>query len=394
MVTPLQGIKVLELARTLAGPVSGQILGDLGAEVIKVEQPRIGDEARRFTPPDWNGESCYYLSSNRNKKSITVDLKSKEGRKIIYELVKQSDVVIENFRTGGAEKLGVDYKTLSEINEKLVYLSISGFGRTGPEKNRPGYDILIQGYSGIMSTTGEEGKPYKVGPSVVDLSTGILGALGVMAALLARDKIGEGQFVDCSLLDSQMMMLNHLATGYFATNKSPKPMGQGHNTLVPYQVFRAKDRDIIIAAANDNQWYKTCESLDWNDLLHNEKFKLNENRVKYRSELEPILRKRIAEMDSNDIFQRLDAAGVPCGPINSVGEVVTSPQAVARNMMVDIDHPKIKGLKTPAFPVKLSKTPFSVRLHPPELGENTSEVLTDLGYSETVQLNMREKGII
>lgn len=394
MIQPLEGIKVLELARTLAGPVSGQILGDLGAEVIKVEQPGVGDEARRFTPPEWDGESCYYLSSNRNKKSMTLNLKSEQGKNIIYDLVKESDVIIENFRTGTTEKLGIDYDTLKEINPRIIYLAISGFGRTGPEKYRAGYDLLIQAYSGIMSTTGEEGKPYKVGPSIVDLSTGILGALGVLTAIIAREKTGRGQFVDCSLLDSQIMMLNHLATGYFATGKSAKPMGQGHHTLVPYQVFQAKDKNVIIAAANDRLWERTCQALGWDDLLNDENYKLNEDRVRLRNVLVPILSERLSKMSSEEICEKLDAVGVPCGPINTIGDVVTSPQAIAREMMVDIDHPKIKGLKTPAFPVKFSETPSTVRLNPPSLGENTEEVLSSLGINSEEVSRMRQDGII
>ncbi|PWA09217.1 formyl-CoA transferase [Pueribacillus theae] len=394
MVTPLEGIKVLELARTLAGPVTGQLLGDLGADVIKVEQPNIGDESRRFSPPDWDGESCYFLSSNRNKRSITVDLKSEKGKKIIYELVKKSDVLIENFRTGAQEKLGIDYETLKKINPRLVYVSISGFGRTGPEKYRAGYDLLLQAYSGLMSTTGEKGKPYKAGPSVVDMSTGILGALGAMAALMAREKTGEGQYVDCSLLDGQVMMLNHLATGYFATGKSAEPMGQGHHTIVPYQVFKAKDKDVVIAAANDSLWQKMCQALGWEDLLEIEEYKTNKQRVANREKLVPILSERIEQLISDEVCGKLDDVGVPCGPINTVGEVVTSPQAVARGMMAEIDHPTIKGLKTPAFPIKLSDTPASVRHYPPRLGEHTEEVLSELGLQKDEISKLNEEGII
>lgn len=394
MVLPLEGIRVIELARTLAGPVSGQMLGDLGADVIKIEQPGSGDESRRFSPPEWEGESCFYLSSNRNKKSVTLNLKSEKGKQIIYDLVKHSDVIIENFRTGTTERLGIDYETLKKINPRIIYLSISGFGRTGPEKYRAGYDLLIQAYSGMMSTTGEPGKPYKVGPSVVDVSTGILGALGVLSAIIAREKTGKGQFVDCSLLDSQIMMLNHLATAYFATGKSAEPMGQGHHTLVPYQVFKAKDKNIIIAAANDSLWVKTCEALGWHDLLKDNQFTTNQDRVKNRDTLIPILSERLSKMSSDDICNKLDAVGVPCGPINTVGEAITSPQAIARNMMVQIDHPKIKGLKTPAFPVKLSDTPSTVRLYPPSLGENTEEVLSDLGYDSEEITTLRQDGVI
>lgn len=391
---PLEGIKVIELARTLAGPISGQMLGDLGAEVIKIEQPEIGDESRHFTPPEWDGESCYYLSTNRNKKSVALNIKTEQGKKIIYDLVKNSDVLIENFRTGTTERLGLDYETLKKINPRLIYLSISGFGRTGPEKYRAGYDLLIQGYSGLMSITGEEGKPYKTGASIVDLSTGILGTLGVLTAIIARGKTGEGQFVDCSLLDGQIMILNHLTTAYFATGKSEKPMGQGHNSLVPYQIFKAKDKNMIIAAPNDALWVKTCQALGWDDLLEIEDYKTNKLRVENRAALVPILSERLLEMNSDEIITKLDSQGVPCGPINTIGEAVTSPQAIARGMMVDIDHPKIDGLKVPAFPIKFSETPATVRLPPPSLGENTEEVLLELGFSKEEIAAMHEEGIL
>ncbi|QQK80295.1 CoA transferase [Salicibibacter cibi] len=391
---PLEGIKVLELARTLAGPVSGQMLGDLGAEVIKVEQPGRGDEARHFSPPEWEGESCYYLSSNRNKRSMTVNLKTDQGKQIIHELAKDSDVLIENFRTGATEKLGIDYETLKKINPRIIYLSISGFGRTGPEKFRAGYDILMQGYAGLMSTTGEPGVPYKAGPSVADLTTGILGALGVLAALLARENTGEGQFVDSSLLDGQIMTLNHLATGFFATGQSAKPMGQGHNSIVPYQVFKASDKNIILAAANDALWEKVCKAMGWEDLLQVEAYKTNQLRVANRDRLVPVLAERFAQFTSDEICTKMDEVGVPCGPVNAVGEAVTSPQAVARETMANIDHPKIKDLKTPAFPVKLSDTPASVRLHPPLLGEHTDEVLSSLGFNNDEISRMREDGVL
>lgn len=391
---PLEGIKVLELAKTLAGPVSGQMLGDLGAEVIKVEQPGIGDESRQMKPPEWDSESCFYLSSNRNKKSITVNLKSDHGKKIVYQLIRESDVLIENFRTGVTEKLGLDYETLIKINPRLIYLSISGFGRTGPEKYRAGYDLLLQGYSGFMSTTGEPDLPYKTGPSVVDLSTGFLGALGVLAALLARDKTGKGQFIDCSLLDGQIMVLNHLATGFYATGESAKPMGQGHNSLVPYQVFKAKDKNIILAAANDALWVKTCEAMGWLDLLEYNEFKTNSLRVKNREKLIPILSGRISNISSDEICTKLDEAGVPCGPINSIGEALTSPQALAREMMVNVHHPKIKDLRTPAFPVKLSETPATVRLPPPSLGEHTDDILISLGFGNEEIAHFRKNGVI
>jgi crotonobetainyl-CoA:carnitine CoA-transferase CaiB-like acyl-CoA transferase len=391
---PLEGIKVLELARTLAGPIAGQMLGDLGADVIKVEQPGIGDESRRFKPPEWDGESVYYLSSNRNKKSLTLNLKSEQGKQIIYDLVKDTDVFIESFRTGVTEKLGIDYETLKEINPRLIYLSVSGFGRTGPEKYRAGYDLLLQGYSGLMSTTGEPGIPYKAGPSIADMTAGFLGALGVLAAVIARAQTDKGQFVDCSLLDGQIMALNHLATAFYATGSSPKPMGQAHNSLAPYQVFQAKDKNFILAAGNDKLWVKTCEAMGWEDLLEVKEYETNQSRVAHRDTLIPIISERLRELTSGEISEKLDKAGVPCGPINSVGDVLTSPQALARGMMADINHPTVKDLKTPAFPVKLSETPATVRLHPPLLGEHTDEILSSLGIKKEELSRMRQDGVV
>lgn len=395
MTLPLEGIKVLELARTVAGPFAGQLLGDLGAEIIKVEQPGIGDESRHFTPPEWGGESCYYLSSNRNKRSITVNLKDPQGIELIRRIVAESDVLIENFRTGTAERMGIGYEEMKNVNPRLVYLSVSGFGRTGPERNRAGYDLLLQGYGGLMGTTGEPDRtPVKAGPSLVDISTGVLGALGVLAALMAREKTRKGQYVDCSLLDGQVMMLNHFATGYFATGKSAERMGTGHQTLVPYQAFQAEDKYILLAVANDGLWKKMCLEFGWKDLLEVPHFATNQQRVAHREEVVSIMSERIATMQSEDICKKMDKVGVPCGPINSIEEVVTSPQAIARGMMVDVPHPEIKNLKTPAFPVKLSETPATVRRHPPKIGEHTVEVLLEFGLSLNDIKALQQQGVI
>src|SRR5699024_3294173 len=286
MSSPLKRIKLLDMSRTLAGPYCSMILGDNGANVIKVEQPVVGDESRRFVPPTWNEESSYYLSSNRNKRSITLNLKHEKAKKIIYDLVKQSDVLIENFRTGTMEKLGFSYEVLRKINPRLIFCSISGFGRTGPMKDNAGYDILMQGYGGIMGTTGEEdGRPIKAGPSFVDLTTGMFANIAILNAILARDKDGEGQFIDVSLLDGQVALMNHLITGYFATGDIPKRMGTAHPSVVPYQAFKTKDRDVIIAAANNKLFFKICERLEWKDILESSKYQTNALRVENRNSL-------------------------------------------------------------------------------------------------------------
>jgi len=379
----LDGIKVLDLSRTLAGPFSTMLLGDMGAEIIKVEQPHTGDETRRFTPPTLNGESCYYLSSNRNKRSITIDLKSERGQEIIYKLVKEADVVVENFRTGTMEKLGFSYETLKEINPRIIYCSISGFGRTGPDRMRPGYDLLLQGFSGLMSVTGEPGQPpVKVGTSTVDLNTGMFAAFSIVTALMAREKFGKGQFIDVSLLDSQVALLNYLATNYFVTGESSARYGSGHPTIVPYQAFQAKDMDIILAVPNDRLWVKCCNGFGWDDLREDDRFKINDNRVLHRELLVKFINERLSRMESKEIFDKMDRAGVPCGPIHTVEQIMNHPQVIAREMVLEIEHPVAKNLKVPGFPVKFSETPAQLKKHPPLLGEHTDEILREIGYSE------------
>lgn len=391
----LEGIKVLDLSRTLAGPFCTMLLGDQGAEVIKIEQPIVGDEARRFTPPTLDGESSYYLSANRNKKSVTVDLKSEEGKQIIYKLAKEADILVENFRTGTLEKLGFGYETLKEINPRLIYCSISGFGRTGPESKRAGYDLLLQGYGGLMSITGEEdGPPVKAGMSIVDLTTGMFAVYGILSALFNAQRTGEGQFVDVSLLDGQITLLNYIATSFWATGKNPGRMGSAHPTIAPYQSFQAKDMTVILAVANDNLWQKMCEVLEWQDLKDDSRFAKNIDRVTNREALIDILSKRIATIESKELFSKLDAVGVPCGPIHTIEQVLNHPQVLARDMILEIEHPTVNGLKVPGFPVKFSDTPSSLRHHPPLLGEHTDNVLSELGYTEREINELREQGTI
>jgi crotonobetainyl-CoA:carnitine CoA-transferase CaiB-like acyl-CoA transferase len=393
MQSPLDGVKVLELSQTLAGPFSSQILSDLGAEVIKVEK-MDGDETRRFTPPELENESTFYLANNRNKRSIVIDLKSKEGIEIVKRLAQESDVLVENFRTGTADRLGFGYETIKKINPSIIYLSISGFGRTGPFKDKAGYDLMIQAYSGLMGITGEPGRaPVKTGFSVVDLTTGILGALSVVTALLHRGKTGKGQYVDCSLLDSQVMMLNYLVPAFQATGKSPEPMGSGHPSISPYQAFKAKDQYVVVAAANDHLWGKMCRALGWNDLLEIVRFKTNKDRVANKEELVAVLNDRFAEKSSREIIEILEENGVPCSPINSIEQVIESEQVIARQTIQHIPHPFIKDLKAPVFPVKFSDIDISVRSHPPLLGEHTAEILNEYGFEENEINELLNKGV-
>lgn len=391
----LDGIKVLDLSRTLAGPYCSMLIGDMGADIIKVEQPKTGDESRQFTPPSWNEESCYYLSSNRNKRSITIDLKTDEGREIIYKLAKESDVLIENFRTGALDKLGLGYEQIKEINPRLIYCSISGFGRTGPEKNRAGYDLLLQGFGGLMSITGEADRtPAKAGMSIVDLTTGMYAVYGILTALIARDKTESGQFIDVSLLDGQISLLNHMATGYFATGNSAGRMGSAHPTIVPYQAFPTKDKDIILAVANNGLWEKCCRAMSWEDLLEDSRFSTNEGRANNRSTLIPIISERLSKLGSKEIFYCMDAAGVPCGPIHTIDEIVNHPQVKAREMIIEVEHPNVNNLKMPGFPVKLSETPASLKKYPPLLGEHTEEILNELGFSTEQIEGLKRKRVI
>lgn len=391
---PLEGFKVLDLSRTLAGPYATMMLADMGADVIKVEEPSSGDESRRFIPPKWNDESCYYLAANRNKRGITVNLKSPEGIEIIKELVKDADVLVENFRTGTMEKLGLGYETLKEINPKLVFCSISGFGRTGPEKDRAGYDVLLQAFAGLMSITGEEDRPAKAGMSIADLTTGMFAAFGIVSALHASKNTGIGQYLDISLLDSQVALLNHMAVGYMAEGTYPKRMGTAHGSLVPYRAFKTGDNDVVIAVANDGLWNKMCTALGWTDMENEEKFKLNAHRVKYRDELETLIQERFLQMSSEEITGKLDRAGVPCGPIQTIDQVLKHPQVIAREMMIDIEHPNVPNLKVPAFPVKFSETKPQVRYAPPLLGEHSEEVLRSLGYSDEKIRELMENKVI
>lgn len=392
----LEGIRILDLSRTLAGPFCTMLLGDMGADVIKVEQPGVGDESRRFTPPAVNGESAYFLASNRNKRSMTVNLKTEEGRHIILELAKKSDVLIENFRTGAMEKMGLGYETLKAINPRLVYCTISGFGRTGPDRHKAGYDLLLQGYGGLMSITGEPDRPpAKAGMSIADLSTGLFAVYGILTALMAREKTGRGQVVDVSLLDGQVALLNYIATAHFMTGKVPGRMGSAHPSIVPYQAFPTQDQDIIIAVANDGLWAKCCDALGWDDLKTDPRFARNDDRVANRDVLIEIMNERLKQMPSEDILRRLEEAGVPCGPIHTIDQVVRHPQVQARGTILDIEHPTVPNLKVPGFAVKLSDTPADVRYAPPLLGQHTHDILREeLGYSDEQIQALADKGVI
>lgn len=375
---PLHRIRVLDLSRVLAGPYCTMVLGDLGADVIKVESPD-GDETRAWGPPFTNGESAYYLCVNRNKRSIVVDFKTDEGRKILQELVKQSDVLVENFRPGTLARFSLDYESASKANPNLIYCSITGFGQTGPLRDRPGYDFMIQGMGGLMSITGvPDGEPMKVGVAVTDLFAGQNAVIAILAALQARTQTGKGQHLDISLFDSQVAMLANIASNYLVSGNLPKRYGNAHANIVPYQSFQASDAWFVLAVGNDRQFEKLCEVISKREVASDVRFRLNAERVKHREELIPILKPVFLTKTSSEWLSKLENAGIPCGPINSLDEVFSMPQVEARQMLIHIEHPEIEDLRLVGSPLKFSDTPVDFRLPPPRLGEHTEEVLKEL----------------
>ena len=397
MALPLDSIRILDLSRDLAGPFCSMILADLGAEVIKVEIPGRGDEARSWGPPFICGESAYFLSVNRNKKSVTINLKTEEGREILYKIVEKSDVFLENFRPGVAERLGIHYEKISKINPRIIYCSISGFGHTGPYRNRPAYDIIIQGMSGIMGVTGEDSRPpVKVGVSIADLSAGLYAAIAILSAIIAREKSGKGQWIDISLLDSAVSLLTHVAANYFATGVSPKRMGSAHPNIAPYQCFKAADEKyLVLAVGNDEIWKRFCHAIGLERLIHDPEFATNEKRVQNRERLVSLLNEIFLTKRRDEWIRILLESDVPCGPLNTVDEVFEDPQILERNMLIEIKHPKVDKIKQIGIPIKFSETQLQVRSPPPLLGQHTEEVLKNLLNMSTHEINrLKEKGVI
>jgi formyl-CoA transferase len=354
------------------------VLGDLGADVIKVESPE-GDETRGWGPPFVEGESAYYLCVNRNKRSIVVDFKTETGRAILQRLVERSDVLVENFRPGTLARFGLDFESYAAINPALIYCSISGFGHTGPLRDKPGYDFMIQAMGGLMSVTGEpDREPMKVGVAVADLFAGQNAVIAILAALQARAHTGRGQHIDLSLFDSQLGMLANVASNFLISGNIPKRYGNAHANIVPYQSFRASDTWFILAVGNDRQFQKLCEVIGHMELANDERFTSNRERVKYRKELIAILEPVFLTRTSSEWLSAFDAAGIPCGPINTLDRVFESPQVEARNMSIEMDHPSIGKLPLVGSPLKFSDTPVQYRLPPPRLGEHTQEVLEEL----------------
>ncbi len=375
---PLHGARVIDLTRVLAGPFCSMSLGDMGAEVIKVEEPGKGDDTRGW-PPFVSGEATYFLSVNRNKKSLTLNMKAAEGQAILRKLIARSDVVLENFRPGTMERLGFGYERLRKLNPRLVYCSISGFGESGPESSRPGYDLIVQGESGIMDLTGfPDGPPVKVGNSIADLVAGMSAAQGVTLALLVRERTGKGQKVEIGMLDVMASLLTYQAGLYWNAGGRPTRRGNQHPSIVPYEVFQAKDAYLTLGVANNSLWERACRALGREDLARDPRFDSEANRVANRDALIPLLNAILGARPADEWLKRLDEAGVPAGRIKSVAEVCESAHLKARGMAVRLSHPKAGGITVMGVPVRLWDTPGAATAPPPLLGQHTEEILTRL----------------
>jgi len=379
---PLAGIRVLDLSRILAGPFCTMVLGDLGADVIKVEHPVQGDDTRAWGPPFVDGESAYYLSTNRNKRSIAVDFKTEDGRRVIRELAERSDVVVENFRPGTLDRLGLGYEDLQPLNPRLVYCSISAFGSSGPDHDRPGLDVIVSAAGGLMSITGEEGHPpVKPGVALIDVATALYALGMIVSAVYARESTGRGQKIELSLLSVQIASLINIASNYLVAGQIPRRWGSAHPSIVPYQAFEAADGYLVIGATNDALWRRFCHACGLDHFADDPRFATNELRVRHRDEVVDAISSVVKARPRAEWVARLRAAGIPVGPVNTVDEVFQDPQVAHLGMAREIPHPTLGSVRLTGIPAALSDTPATIRRHPPLLGEHTQEVLEDiLGY--------------
>lgn len=392
---PLSGVRVLDLTRVLAGPFCAMILGDMGAEVIKIEEPGKGDDTRSW-PPFVGGESTYFMSINRSKKSLTLNLKAPEGRELLKKLVRKSDVVLENFRTGTMERLGLGYATLAKVNPRLVYCAVSGFGESGPEAARAGYDLVVQAESGVMDITGfPDGPPVKVGTSIADLVAGMSAAHGVTLALLARTRTRRGQKVEIGMLDAMAALLTYQSGIYFGTGQRPTRRGNAHPSIVPYEVFRAADGYLVLGVANNSLWERCCIALERHDLVRDPRYATEAARVEHRDTLVPLLNEILGARSADDWMKRFEAAGVPAGRIRSVAEVCESEHLKARDMIVTLPHPGAGQVTVMGVPIRLHGTPGRASVPPPVLGQHTDAILRSLLALKPARIEqLRAAGVV
>jgi crotonobetainyl-CoA:carnitine CoA-transferase CaiB-like acyl-CoA transferase len=391
----LKGIRVIDLSQVMAGPYCSMLLADMGADVIKIEPPGRGENTRRMGPPFVNGESGAFLSVNRNKRGMTINLKEPEGVRLFHRLAETADVVVENYRPGVVKRLGIDYETLRTINPRIIYCSISGFGQTGPYSNRGGYDLIAQGMTGIMSVTGEKGgNPVKCGLPITDLGAGMFACYGILTALIAREHTGEGQYVDTSLFEAGLAMSVWESTEYWYSGQVPQPTGSAHRLSSPYQAFRASDGYFTIGADTEHHWPLFCELIGLPELVEDSRFSDNRSRMSHLQELVQLVEEKTAAYPRSYWLEKFEAVGIPAGPINSYPEALSDPHTIARNMVHNLEHPVAGSIKALGIPVKLSLTPGEIVRPAPTLGEHNKDLLAELGYTAEEMENLKQKKII
>jgi len=392
---PLKGIKVVELAQIMAGPTCGMLLADMGADVIKVEKLPGGDDTRSYTEPSIKGESAAFMMLNRNKRGMAVNLKTAGGLEVVKRLLADADVVTENYRKGTLEKLGLGYEVLQRLNPRLVYCAVSGYGRTGPYADKGGFDLIAQGFAGLMSITGEPGgAPVKSGTPIADINAGILAALGVVAALFARQQTGRGQMVETSLMEAAVQQTFWQSAIYLATGVNPQPSGSAHILTAPYQAFPTADGWINVGGANQSNWERIVKAIGRPELAEDPRFRTNGERMKNLAQLTPLIAERMRTRPSAEWIREFESAGIPVGPVNRIGDMLADPQVSAREMVVEVEHPAAGRTKALGFPVKFSETPAEVKHAAPLLGQHTDEVLRSLGYSAERIASLRQEGAV